>query len=341
MLASFLGQRDAIAPLLVAIAASERTGRPLPHALFLGTSGRGKTTLAKAVAEDLDLPFVTLHGSSVIERGSITDKIMEARGGILFIDEIHRLPVQIAEDLYRVMDEGKLAVTKPVMEVTYRNQAVWLDKRQPDNPYLQWLWGGPGYYTVPVAYEKPTKDTVTELVDIGHVTILGATTDEALLPEPFYSRLSGLIVRLRPYTVEELAHIAHDHAISFGLHMTMGAALDIAERSRNTPRMVKQYTERVVDWVATKDESEARKEDVGEVMDMLGIDVHGLAKPHRDILAILSKQENGLSRTSLAQMLQIPPRNVEHYWADLAGAGMVEITTRHFITKLGIDAISG
>lgn len=339
MLERFHGQRDAIAPLLIAIASSERTGRPLPHALFLGGPGRGKTTLAKAVADELDLPFVTLHGSSTIERQSIAEKIMEAKGGILFIDEVHALPRQICEDLYRVMDEGKLSVSVPKMETVWKEQAAWVTNKDHLPEHMKWLWNGPYYYMVPMDFQKKTRETEIVLMDVGPITVLGATTDESLLPEPFYSRLSSLIIRLQPYDDMELVGIATRHAESFNMTLIPEAALEVASRSRNTPRKVKQLTERVIDWVVAIHGTDIiYPNHVRDVLTTLGIDQYGLAKPHRDILSVLGKHDKGLSRTSLAQSLRIPARNVEHYWAELAEAGFVTIDTRHKITEEGRDA---
>lgn len=339
LLNTFLGQRDAIAPLLVAIASSEATGRALPHMLFLGGPGRGKTTLARAVANDTGKPLAILHGSSTIERQIISQKIMEAKGGVLFIDEIHALPRQISEELYRVMDEGKLSISVPVTKTAYHTQTEWFDDINllPEN--MKWAWQGPFYYTVDVAIEKPTNQTETKLVDVSPITIMGATTDEALLPEPFYSRLSSLIVRLRAYDNGELADIAQAHAETFGVWLEPMTALEVAKRSRSTPRKVKQLVERMVDWaIGVKGERVILWETAEAVLNSMGVDDYGLSKPHRDLLQILKDAPGGLSRTSLAQQLRIPPRNVEMYWADLAEAGFVSIDTRHRITEKGTKA---
>lgn len=339
MLEHFTGQRDALAPLLVAIASSDRTGRPLPNALFLGGPGRGKTTLARAVAEDMAIPFATLHGSSTIERQSIAEKIMEAKGGILFIDEIHALPRAICEDLYRVIDEGKLSISVPKMETRWKEQAEWITTKEQLPENMQWLWHGPYYYMVSVGTPHKTREVETQLVDVGPITVIGATTDEALLPEPFYSRLSALTIYLRPYDLDELANIARDHAQTLGMNMLPEAGLEVAEKSRHTPRKAKQLTERITDWViAMYGTDKIDRVDVVEVLDVLGVDDYGLTKPHRDMLAILKSADKGLSRTSLAQMMRIPPKNLELYWGDLSEAGFVTIDTRHRITEEGRNA---
>lgn len=339
MLDNFTGQRDAIAPLLVAIASCERTGRPLPNMLLLGGPGRGKTTLARAVAADMGKPFATLHGSSTIERQTIIDKILAAKGGILFIDEIHALPRQICEELYRVIDDGKVSVTVNKTQTVYREKAMWVDDISALPEHLHWLWHGPYLYMMPFTTEKPTRETETRLVDVSPITVLGATTDEALLPEPFYSRLSSLVVRLRPYETEELGDIAKQHANSFGLYITPEASTEVATRSRGTPRKVKQLIERMADWtIAVAGDHLINLDIANTVLDTLGIDQYGLSKPHRDLLDVLRAAPTGLSRTSLAQQLRIPPRNVEMYWAELAEAGFVSIDTRHRITDAGRNA---
>lgn len=341
MLDQFLGQRDTIAPLLVAIASSEATGRPLPHMLFLGGPGRGKTTLARAVAADTNRPLAVLHGSSTIERETIAQKIMEAKGGILFIDEIHALPRQISEELYRVIDDGQLAITVRKDKIVYKEVATYVDYEDQLPEHMRWRWqiSGPGLYMLEVGISTPSKETEVRLVDVGPITVLGATTDESLLPEPFYSRLSSLIVRLRPYDSSELADIAQVHAMTFGIKIKRDAALEVADRSRSTPRKVKQLVERMVDWtIAVRGTDTIDPATVKEVLTTLGIDQYGLSKPHRDILAILEAAPAGLSRTSLAQQLRIPPRNVELYWAELAESGFTTIDTRHRITEQGRNA---
>jgi Holliday junction resolvasome RuvABC ATP-dependent DNA helicase subunit len=102
---------------------------------------------------------------------------------------------------------------------------------------------------------------------------------------------------------------------------------------------VKQITDRIVDWVVSVDgDGLIDKADAQRVLATLGIDRYGLSKPHRDILDILRQAPAGLSRTSLAQTLRIPPRNVEMYWAELAESGFVSIDTRHRITEAGRNA---
>lgn len=334
MLSSYVGQRDAITPLLVAIQSSRNSGRPLPNMLFLGSAGRGKTTLAHAVADEMGIPFAVLHGSSTIEREVISTRIMEASGGVLFIDEIHALPRQLAEELYRVIDEEKLAVEVPIFTSKKRNVFIARPDELPVN--VRHVYTGPGHYFL---YENvPTKKTRIDVIDVGHVTVIGATTDEALLPTPFLSRLSSLIVRLRPYTIAELADIGDKRAIDLDNWLLPEVTRFLAERANSTPRRMIQLTDRAVDMAIAFGNATVTLEDAQMAVDAQGVDRHGLDAPHRAILQALRGADKGLSRTTLAQKLGIPPRNMELYWSDLSEKGFVEIDTRHRITIKGREA---
>jgi predicted transcriptional regulator len=74
-------------------------------------------------------------------------------------------------------------------------------------------------------------------------------------------------------------------------------------------------------------------------MSAMGVDDLGLEQPHRDVLNILARAEKGLSRTTLAQSVGIPMRNLDTYWGDLVGLGLVQISTRHEITEKGKEAL--
>lgn len=345
MLDTYVGQRDALAPLIAAIASSRATGRAMPNMLFLGGPGRGKTTLAKAVAEEVGKKMVTLHGSSTIERQGIADKIIDAQGNILFIDEIHALPRQISEELYRVIDEGRISITVPKTEVQWVRATIWANNITEIDQAERWLWHGPGYYNTMTPKVKTLRETETQLMQLSPITIIGATTDEALLPEPFYSRLSALTVRLRPYTMTELMDIAVAHARSLNVDLTPMAAETIAQRSRQTPRRVKHLTERAADLTiaeglrTTQGSWLIQHSTANKALVDMGVDQKGLEEPHRAILRLLASNERGMSRTSLAQSVGIPPRNLDQYWGDLVALGLVSISTRHEITEEGRRAL--
>lgn len=92
--------------LEVYVAAAKLRNRPLDHAIFHGPPGLGKTTLAKIVAFELEAPFYQTSGPSIDKPGDLAGILAGIEpGGVLFIDEIHRLPITVEEILYSAMED--------------------------------------------------------------------------------------------------------------------------------------------------------------------------------------------------------------------------------------------
>ena len=89
-------------------AAKERK-KALDHVLFYGNPGLGKTTLARILASELGVNLVCTSGP-VLERSGDLAAILTnlSRNDILFVDEIHRMPIQVEEILYPAMEDFKL-----------------------------------------------------------------------------------------------------------------------------------------------------------------------------------------------------------------------------------------
>lgn len=108
-LADFIGQDDLRANMRIFIDAAKERGRPLDHALFYGNPGLGKTTLARIIASELGVNLVCTAGP-VLERSGDLAAILTNlnRNDILFVDEIHRMPITVEEVLYPAMEDFKL-----------------------------------------------------------------------------------------------------------------------------------------------------------------------------------------------------------------------------------------
>lgn len=105
----FIGQDELRANLRVFIEAARDRRKALDHTLFYGNPGLGKTTLAQIIASELGVNLVCTSGP-VLERSGDLAAILTSlsRHDILFVDEIHRMPVQVEEILYPAMEDFKL-----------------------------------------------------------------------------------------------------------------------------------------------------------------------------------------------------------------------------------------
>lgn len=105
----FIGQDELRANLRVFIQAARERKKSLDHTLFYGNPGLGKTTLAQIIASELGVNLVCTSGP-VLERGGDLAAILTSlsRNDILFVDEIHRMPVQVEEILYPALEDFKL-----------------------------------------------------------------------------------------------------------------------------------------------------------------------------------------------------------------------------------------
>ncbi|MDL2272922.1 Holliday junction branch migration DNA helicase RuvB [Desulfovibrio sp. OttesenSCG-928-I05] len=105
----FIGHEDLRANLKVYIQAARERGQALDHTLFHGNPGLGKTTLAQIIATEMGANFVSTSGP-VLERSGDLAAILTnlGRNDVLFVDEIHRLPIAVEEVLYPAMEDFKL-----------------------------------------------------------------------------------------------------------------------------------------------------------------------------------------------------------------------------------------
>jgi Holliday junction DNA helicase RuvB len=105
----FIGHEDLRANLKVYLQAARERGQALDHTLFHGNPGLGKTTLAQIMAAELGVNIVSTSGP-VLERSGDLAAILTnlSRNDILFVDEIHRMPIAVEEVLYPAMEDFKL-----------------------------------------------------------------------------------------------------------------------------------------------------------------------------------------------------------------------------------------
>src|SRR4051812_16182659 len=108
----FIGQHALKAQLRISIQAAAGRNEALDHVLLAGPPGLGKTSLARIVAEELQVPFVQTAGPALQEKRDIAAFLtdLEPRS-VFFVDEIHRLPRAVEETFYPAMEDGQLPIT--------------------------------------------------------------------------------------------------------------------------------------------------------------------------------------------------------------------------------------
>src|SRR5258708_39926647 len=106
-----IGQRSVAERLAIALTASRMRGEPLPHILFDGPPGLGKTTFATVLHNELGVELNMTSGPALDKKMDVMPYLTNAvEGSILFIDEIHRLPKAVEEFIYPVMEDFRVDV---------------------------------------------------------------------------------------------------------------------------------------------------------------------------------------------------------------------------------------
>lgn len=110
-LAEIIGQRAVGERLAISLDAAKKRGEPLPHILFDGPPGLGKTTFATVLHNELGVELNITSGAALDKKMDVMPFLTNAsEGSILFIDEIHRLPSAVEEFIYPVMEDFRVDV---------------------------------------------------------------------------------------------------------------------------------------------------------------------------------------------------------------------------------------
>ena len=129
-------------------------------------------------------------------------------------------------------------------------------------------------------------------LELPKFTLIGATTRAGMLSAPLRDRF-GVVNRLEYYTLSELKTIIVRSAGVLGVKVDEDAALEMARRSRGTPRLANRLLKRVRDFAEVKYDGKVTKEVATEVLALLNIDSYGLDHLDREILTTMIEKFNG------------------------------------------------
>lgn len=129
-------------------------------------------------------------------------------------------------------------------------------------------------------------------LDLPKFTLVGATTRIGLLTSPLRDRF-GVINKLEFYTLEELTHIVKRSADVLNIGIDEQGAIEIARRSRGTPRLANRLLKRVRDFAQVKYNSDITVEVADYALDLLDVDKRGLDKSDRKMLTTMIEKFSG------------------------------------------------
>lgn len=181
-------------------------------------------------------------------------------------------------------------------------------------------------------------------LDLPRFTLVGATTRTGLLTGPLRDRF-GIAYRLQYYAPEELAAIVMRSASILGTPVEEEGALEIARRSRGTPRLANRMLRRVRDWAQVRGDAAITEDVAAQALSFFEIDSLGLDAMDNRILELLAVRFAGrpVGLTTIASALSEDIDSIEDvYEPYLMQQGLIVRTpkgrqaTAHAYRHLGI-----
>jgi Holliday junction DNA helicase RuvB len=180
----------------------------------------------------------------------------------------------------------------------------------------------------------------THRLDLNRFTLIGATTRIGLITAPLRSRF-GIVHRLDYYTVEDLEVIVRRSAEILRAPITAEGALEIAKRSRGTPRIANRLLKRTRDFAEVRGDGQITDDMARDALRLLDVDDYGFDETDRRLLtAIIEKFGGGpVGLNTIAAVLSEETDAIEDiYEPYLLQIGFIQRTPRGRVaTKLAYD----
>jgi Holliday junction DNA helicase RuvB len=248
----YIGQETIKKNLDILLQAAKERNHPPEHILFYGPPGLGKTTLAHLIAKELNTQMKVTSGPAIEKVGDLASILTNLSSG----------DILFIDEIHRL--------NKNIEEILYPAM---------ESGSLDIIIGkGPSARTIQL--------------ELPPFTLIGATTRIAMISSPLRSRFSGGIFKLEFYTPEEIQKIIERSANILGVKIYKDGSMEIAKRSRYTPRTANYFLKRARDF-GQVNKKDLDKEIVDEALKLLGVDHMGLTGADREILETIIKKFNG------------------------------------------------
>ncbi len=146
------------------------------------------------------------------------------------------------------------------------------------------------YYIDIIIGEGPGARSIK--MPLPHFTLVGATTRAGLLTAPLRARF-GIIHRLEFYGHEDLKIIVLQSASILGIEVDESGALEIARRSRGTPRIANRLLRRVRDYAEVKADGRITRAVAMDALAMMDVDTYGFDEIDRKLMLTILEKYNG------------------------------------------------